>query len=208
MTMLDLARANLLSPAVLCFALGVFAVWIRSDVRLPEPIFAALSAYLMLSIGLRGGAELAEAHLHEIIGPVLGALALAAAIPLWCYGLLRRFGGMSAADAGALAAHYGSVSAVTFAAVTAMLDWQGVAFEGFAPALLAVMEVPAIVIGIGLARYAMAAKAGIVPVGGGAAAVQLGAPRSSQKRCRRRASSSSRAASRSGRSRGRPGSRR
>ena len=130
----DLAFANLLSPAVLCFVLGALAVLLRSDLALPESIFSGLSIFLMLSIGLRGGAELAERHLSDISGPVAAALLLGCSIPIWCYALLRRFGGLSIADAAALSAHYGSVSAVTFAAVTALLDRQGVAYEGYASA--------------------------------------------------------------------------
>lgn len=96
-------------------------------------MFTGLSIYLMLSIGLRGGVE------------------LGCVIPLWCYGLLRamRFG---VADAAALAAHYGSVSAVTFVAVLAWLDGTGVSYEGYVPALLALMEAPAIVVALVLAR--------------------------------------------------------
>ena len=169
--MLELASANLLSPAVLCFALGAFAVWLRSDLQLPEPVFSALSIFLMLSIGLRGGAELSATHGLGWIGPVIGALALGCAIPLWSYLLLCRGAGLSEADAGAMAAHYGSVSAVTFAAVTTLLDGQGVRYEGYAPALLAVMEVPAIVVGIGLARFALARVASVRATGGGAIAL-------------------------------------
>lgn len=175
MSLLDLARSSLLSPAVLCFGLGAFALWLRSDLKLPEAAFAALSIFLMLSIGLRGGVELSGAHGGDWIGPLLGALGLGCAIPLWSYGLLRRFAGLSAPDAGAMAAHYGSVSAVTFAAIITVLDQRGVRYEGFAPALLAVMEVPAIVMGIGLARFALADPVRIAGDGGGAAAV-LGGP--------------------------------
>ncbi len=156
MTFIEVARSNLLSPAVLCFALGALGLWLRSDLKVPEPVFAALSIFLMLSIGLRGGLEISEAHGQQIIGPLLAALGLGCAIPLWSYALLRRFAGLCAVDAGAMAAHYGSVSAVTFAAVIALLDQQGVSYEGFAPALLAVMEVPAIVVGVALARVAVA----------------------------------------------------
>ncbi len=152
--MLDLAQANLLSPPVLCFVLGAIALRLRADLGLPEAVYSVLSAYLMLSIGLRGGAELAHEPLASLAGPVAGALALGIAIPLWSYAALRRFWGLGIADAAAMAAHYGSVSAVTFAAVTAMLDRQGTPFEGYAATLLAVMEVPAIIIGIGLARAA------------------------------------------------------
>ncbi len=97
--------------------LGVCATFMRSDLKLPDQVFAALSIFLMLSIGLQGGAKLADRPLAELALPMAGALALGCVIPLWCYALLRRFAGLGIADAAALAAHYGSVSAVTFAAV-------------------------------------------------------------------------------------------
>lgn len=170
--MLDVATATLLQPAILCFALGLFASRIGSDLRVPEAVQTTLSAYLMLAIGLRGGAELAHVPVATLAGPIAAALAMGFAIPFWVYGGLRRIAGLGSSDAGALAAHYGSVSAVTFAAVTMMLDAQGIAFEGHAATLLAVMEVPAIVVGIGLARMAQASAT--VSVGGGAMALTGG----------------------------------
>jgi hypothetical protein len=166
--MLDLALANLFSPAVLCFALGVLACRLGSDLRIPEPVQTGLSAYLMLAIGLRGGVELSQVPLAELAGPLSAALLMGCAIPVWSFFALRRLAGLGVADAAALAAHYGSVSAVTFAAVTATLEAQGIAFEGHATALLAVMEVPAIVVGIGLARLAGAAggRISLAPLGG------------------------------------------
>ncbi len=157
MNVSQLVADNLLSPAILCFALGALATFLRSDLKLPDQVFSALSIYLMLAIGIKGGVELAGRPMSEVAAPLAGAFALGCAIPLWCYALLRRFGNLSVPDAAALAAHYGSVSAVTFAAVTTLLDRQGAAYEGYMPALLAVMEVPAIVIAIGLARIATAA---------------------------------------------------
>ena len=175
MSFLDFALSNLLSPAILCFALGGFAVLLRSDLKLPEQAFSALSIYLMLAIGLKGGVELAGRPFSEVATPVAAALALGCAIPLWCYAMLKRFAGLSISDAAAMAAHYGSVSAVTFAAVIAMLTQQGVAYEGYAAALLAIMEVPAIVIALALSRVAVAARAsGTVQVGGGVAALGTG----------------------------------
>ena len=165
--MLELAAANLLSPAVLCFALGAFAVFVRSDLRLPETVFAALSIYLMLAIGIKGGVELSGRPLFDLALPIVGALALGCAIPLWCYAILRRYASLSVSDAAAIAAHYGSVSAVTFAAVTALLDRQGVVYEGYVAALLAIMEVPAIIVAIGIAGYAARASHPIA-IGGGA----------------------------------------
>ena len=157
MNVSQLVADNLLSPAILCFALGALATFLRSDLKLPDQVFSALSIYLMLAIGIKGGVELAGRPMSEVAAPLAGAFALGCAIPLWCYALLRRFGNLSVPDAAALAAHYGSVSAVTFAAVTTLLDRQGAAYEGYMPALLAVMEVPALVIAIGLARIATAA---------------------------------------------------
>jgi hypothetical protein len=160
MSFADIIAANLLSPAVLCFVLGGIGVALRSDLRLPEPVFAALSIYLMLAIGLRGGSELSDGHLSTILPAVIGALVLSCAIPLWSFLILRRVGGMTIDDAAAIAAHYGSVSALTFAAVTTMLDRQGIRFEAYAAALLAIMEVPAIIVGIGLARSTQRGQGG------------------------------------------------
>ena len=164
--MFDLAATNIFSPAILCFALGALAVLARCDLRLPEPVFVAMSIYLMLAIGLKGGAELAGRPFSELAAPVAAALFLGCAIPLWSYLLIRRFAGLSVPDAAAMAAHYGSVSAVTFAAVTASLDRQGVAYEGYVAALLAIMEVPAIVIAIGLAGLATYATRPVTDDGG------------------------------------------
>jgi len=157
MNVSELIADNLLSPAILCFVLGAAATWLRSDLKLPEQVFSALSIYLMLAIGIKGGVEIVGRPIAEVAAPLAGAFALGCAIPLWCYALLRRFAKLPVSDAAALAAHYGSVSAVTFAAAISLLDRQGVKYEGFMPALLAFMEVPAIVIAIGLARVASAA---------------------------------------------------
>lgn len=154
----ELAAANLLSPAILCFVLGGLAARLGSDLRMPDGVQTALAAYLMLAIGLRGGAELVHVPIADLAASMAVAVAMGCAIPLWVYAGLRRFAGLAVADAAALAAHYGSVSAVTFAAVIAMLDRQAIPYEGHAAALLAVMEVPAIVVGIGLARLAQASS--------------------------------------------------
>lgn len=154
MSVANLVAANLLSPAILCFALGAFAALLRSDLKLPDSIASALSIYLMLAIGLKGGVALGQSSPADIALPIIAALGLGCAIPLWCFALLRRFTRLSTADAAAVAAHYGSVSAVTFAAATALLDGQKIFYEGFMPAVLATMEIPAIVIAIGLARVA------------------------------------------------------
>ena len=157
---LELVRANLLSPMVLAFLLGIFATLARSDLRIPEDLYSALSIYLLLAIGLKGGAALSETTLAAFWRPGLATLALGVSVPLWCYAALRRLGGFSVADAAALAAHYGSVSAVTFIASLAFLDAVGVRPEGFLPALVAVLEVPAIVLALLIARRHRGASEG------------------------------------------------
>lgn len=152
MSVLDVVRANLLSPSVLAFGLGSLARLAKSDLKLPEPVYAALSTYLLLSIGLRGGAELAHTSFADLWRPALGTLALGAATPLWCYAILRRRFGVE--DSAALAAHYGSVSAVTFLAALTYVDAVGRPAEGFMPTLVAVLEVPGIVVALLLAARA------------------------------------------------------
>jgi len=152
MDVLDLVQLNLLSPVVLAFLLGVLATLVRSDLRFPEALYASMSIYLLLAIGLKGGAELAKTPLAEVWRPGLIAIALSAATPVWTYLILRKLGRFDVPNAAALAAHYGSVSAVTFFASVAFLDAARVPHEGFLPALLAVMEFPAILIALVLAR--------------------------------------------------------
>lgn len=158
---LALLSINLLQPMVLAFGLGFAAQLIRSDLRLPDPVHQGLTIYLLLAIGLKGGVALSAAALSEVARPMLGAILLGAAIPLWCYPVLRRLGRFGAEDAGAIAAHYGSVSAVTFVAGLAWLAAASVPVEGYMPALLAVMEAPGIAVAILLARRGQGAFAAI-----------------------------------------------
>lgn len=160
MDALELARANLLSPMVLAFALGLAATLLKSDLKLPDALYDTLSVYLLLAIGLKGGAELSLTPWRALLGPALATLALGVGIPLWCYAILRRLGRFGVADAAALAAHYGSVSAVTFIACLGFLDKAGVAYEGFMPALVALLEAPAIVVALGLARLGLPREGG------------------------------------------------
>lgn len=160
MDALELARANLLSPMVLAFALGLAATLLKSDLKLPDALYDTLSVYLLLAIGLKGGAELSVTPLRALLGPALATLALGVGIPLWCYAILRSLGRFGVADAAALAAHYGSVSAVTFIACLGFLDKAGVPYEGFMPALVALLEAPAIVVALGLARLRLGGRGG------------------------------------------------
>lgn len=155
MEILDLVRINLLSPMVLAFVLGVVATLVRSDLKFPEELYTGLSIYLLLAIGLKGGAELSQTPLSSFWAPALATLALGIIIPILAYVILRRLGRFEIADAAALAAHYGSVSAVTFAAVQTFLNALEVPFEGFMPTLVAILEIPAILIALLIARRAL-----------------------------------------------------
>jgi uncharacterized protein len=154
MEILEAVRANLLSPAVLFFALGVFAALVKSDLKFPEPLYLGLTIYLLVAIGFKGGVAIAEAGLGKVWLPGLAAMALGALIPLWTYPLLRWGARLRAVDAAAMAAHYGSVSAVTFIAATNYLKTINQPFEHYATAFLAIMESPAILIGIVLGKLA------------------------------------------------------
>ena len=152
--MIDAIQANLLSPAVLFFALGLIAALTKSDLKFPEPLYVGLTIYLLVAIGFKGGVAIAEAGIAKVWLPALAAMALGALIPLWTYPLLRFGGKLSAVDAAAIAAHYGSVSAVTFIAATNYLKAINQPFESYATAFLAVMESPAILVGVVLGKLA------------------------------------------------------
>jgi uncharacterized protein len=152
MTAFELVQLNLLSPIVLAFVLGMTATLVRSDLKFPDELYTALSIYLLLAIGLKGGAALSETRLAELWAPALVTLGLGVTVPLWSYAILRRLGRFSVFDAAALAAHYGSVSAVTFIAAMSFLQALQVPFEGFMPTLVAILEVPAIVVALVIAR--------------------------------------------------------
>ncbi len=154
MEILDAIRANLLSPAVLFFALGLMAALTKSDLKFPEPLYIGLTIYLLIAIGFKGGVAIAEAGIAKVWLPALAAMMLGALIPLWTFPVLRYGGKLSAVDAAAIAAHYGSVSAVTFIAATNYLKAIDVPFESYATAFLAVMESPAILVGVVLGKLA------------------------------------------------------
>jgi hypothetical protein len=160
MTILELVQINLLSPMVLAFALGITATLLHSDLKLPDELYTTLSIYLLLAIGLKGGIALAETSLAVFWAPAVATLLLGIIIPVIAYGVARKIGKLNVADAAALAAHYGSVSAVTFAAAQTFLDTVGVRYEGFMPALVAILEVPAIVVALSIAQVAGAPQGG------------------------------------------------
>ena len=155
---LELVQLNLLSPMVLAFALGIVATLVRSDLRLPDALYTSLSIYLLFAIGLKGGAALRATPLSELLLPAAATLLAGLLIPAGTYLVARRVGRWGVPDAAALAAHYGSVSVVTFVAAQAFLDRGGVPYEGFMPTLLALLEVPAILVALVIARQAKAGQ--------------------------------------------------
>lgn len=154
MDALELVRLNLVSPMVLCFVLGALAQFFRSDLKLPDGVYTALSIYLLLAVGLKGGVALSNVTLQEVIMPIVGTVLMGSAIPVVVYSVCRSIGKLDPANAAALAAHYGSVSAVTFIACLTFLTTIKVPPPGFAPALVAVMEIPGIVIALLMVRKA------------------------------------------------------
>jgi len=139
-----------MDPVVLFFLLGLIARIARSDLRLPEAMYDALAIYLLLAIGLKGGVQLAQQPLATVLPQALAAIALGAAIPLLLFPLLRAK--LARPDAASIAAHYGSVSVVTFAVATSFLAARKIDAESHMPLLVALMEAPGIVVGIVLAR--------------------------------------------------------
>jgi hypothetical protein len=152
MSFSEALAANLLSPPILFFALGIIAALVKSDLRFPEQFYSALTIYLLTAIGFKGGVAVHEAGIARVWLPALAGIALSATIPLWCFAFLRRAGRLPVPDAASIAAHFGSVSAVTFITAVNYLKQAGVPSEGYASAFLAVMESPAIIAAVILAR--------------------------------------------------------
>jgi len=142
----------LLNAPLLFFVLGALSRMARSDLRIPRALSKTLSIYLLAGIGLHGGAQLASAGLASLLAPAAAALALACLIPLAAYAALRYLLRLDGFNAAAIAAHYGSVSVATFMAATAWLQSRNVDYEPALVLMLAIMEVPAILIGLYLAE--------------------------------------------------------
>ncbi len=149
MNIVQLAQTNLLSAPVLAFGLGLGGAKLKSELRLPAPLPTLLSTYLLLAIGLKGGAALRESSVTDLALPALATVALGCVIPLVSFAVLRRKLGVPLAAA--VSAFYGSVSAVTFTAAMTFMEEAELPVEGFLPALLALFEVPGIVVALVLA---------------------------------------------------------
>jgi hypothetical protein len=176
-----------LDPVILFFALGVVARLAKSDLRLPEALYETLSIYLLLAIGLKGGAQLAVQPLAALWPVALSAIAISALVPLALFPVLRSLVRLGPADAASIAAHYGSVSVVTFAVAQSVLARAGVEPEAWLAMLVALMEAPGIVVGVLLARRSLQGGGGGAGAGSGtgagvgpatgAAGVPVGSPR-------------------------------
>jgi len=143
---------SLLTAPVVAFVVALLATLARFDLRLPEAMYPILSTFLLLAIGIKGGKALSVASPGDLWLPLVAAVVLGMVTPLVAFGALRAIGRVDTVNAAALAAHYGSVSAVTFTVVLSTLDAEGIAFEGFMAGLLAVLEVIGIVVALFLAR--------------------------------------------------------
>ncbi len=150
-----LAVDNLLSPIILFFALGLLAAFARSDLTVPESVAKGMSLYLLFAIGFKGGASVAAHGIDAtLLLSLLAGLILSFVLPFVAFTLLRVMTGLSVTDAAAVAAHYGSISIVTFVAATSVATSAGLNSEGYMVAVAAVMEAPAILSALWLiARY-------------------------------------------------------
>jgi hypothetical protein len=144
----SVALTNLTSVAVLVFILGFLGARIKSDVRIPEPVYQLISIFLLFGIGLKGGNALKGTSFSSFAAPAIATIILGIAIPAIAYLILKLVRKINDIDRGAIAAHYGSTSLVTFSAALLFLENSGIEVEGFATALLTIMEVPGIVVGV------------------------------------------------------------
>lgn len=153
---------NLLSPMILAFILGLGARMAKSDLKVPEPVYQVLSMYLLLAIGLKGGMELRGAAMADLWRPMLATVGFGLLAPPLVLFAARRFLKVEREDAASIAAHYGSVSVVTFIAAKAFMEGSDLKVAGVLTALVVLMEVPGIMVGLALGRGANKASGGIL----------------------------------------------
>lgn len=143
----DILISNLTNPVLLFFVLGIIATLVKSDLKIPESSSKFISLYLLFAIGFKGGQELSHSEFNaEVSYSILFAIGLSVMVPLYTFYILKRKIGTP--NAGAIAAAYGSVSAVTFVTAVSFLENQAIAFGGHMVAIMAIMESPAIIVGV------------------------------------------------------------
>jgi len=143
---------NLLTAPVVAFVVALIATLLKFDIRLPDSMYPVLSTFLLLAIGLKGGRSLAQSSVSDLWMPLLGALLIGIITPLIAFFLFRNVGKINITNSAALAAHYGSVSAVTYTVVITSLETREISYEGFVAGLLAILEIVGIVVALYLAR--------------------------------------------------------
>ncbi|MBD2691335.1 sodium-dependent bicarbonate transport family permease [Anabaena catenula] len=147
----SLIVSNILNPPVLAFFMGMLAVFLKSDLEIPAPIPKLFSLYLLFSIGFKGGVELVKSGIsQEVIFTMLAAILMACVVPIYTFFILKVK--LDSYNAAAIAATYGSISAVTFITASSFLTQLGISFDGYMVAALALMESPAIVVGLILVK--------------------------------------------------------
>ncbi|MCS6837008.1 MAG: sodium-dependent bicarbonate transport family permease [Anaerolineae bacterium] len=151
MELLEVLQINLLSPMVLAFVLGVIAVRVKSDLTIPDQVYTIISIYLLFSIGLKGGFDLAKSPLQGFLVAALVAVVLGIIVAVSSYLLFWRVGQLSEADSIALAIHYSGVSAVTLSAAVTFLAEVNEPLEGFMPTMYVIMELPAVLVCLAIA---------------------------------------------------------
>ena len=147
-----------MDPVILFFLLGFIACLVKSDLRIPQSFYNVLSIYLLLSIGIKGGIELYKTDFDKVILPILGTLLLGTVITLVAFLILKKILKFNLDDAAAIAMHYGSVSAVTFAVVTSYMNSKQIPYEEFMTVLLVMLEVPAIAVALIIFNYSRKSK--------------------------------------------------
>jgi len=144
---LSLVASNILNPPVLAFFMGMLAIFLKSDLEIPAPIPKLFSLYLLFAIGFKGGVELSRSGFNQQVGlTILAAMLMSALVPVYTFFILKIK--LDSYNAAAIAATYGSISAVTFITATSFLKEQGIDFDGYMVAALALMESPAIIVGL------------------------------------------------------------
>ncbi|MBM4765117.1 sodium-dependent bicarbonate transport family permease [Bacillus sp. B15-48] len=149
--MFEIMLENLLSPVVLFFILGIIAALVKSDLKFPTGLSEALSIYLLIAIGIKGGIELSYYSLDAVLGPIIGTLLLGTIIPFITI-FITKLMKLDLENSIGLAATYGSVSIVTYGAAIAFLNKSGTSYEGFMNAMVVLMESPAILVSIVLLK--------------------------------------------------------
>lgn len=143
----SLVMSNILNPPVLFFFLGMLAIFVKSDLEIPPPIPKLFSLYLLFAIGFKGGVELAKSGINqEVLLAVLAAMVMACLVPIYTFFILKLK--LDPYNSAAIAATYGSISAVTFITASSFLQQLGVDYDGYMVAALALMESPAIIVGL------------------------------------------------------------